>query len=180
MPGPNFRFPANLYYPFKDGGGLLIHYEPIGVVRTPFASIENMPIQPAAARGVKGCIELKPEFEEGCKDLDGFSHIIALYHFHRTGAYALSITPFLDTAAHGVFATRAPSRPNAIGISTLRLERIEGACLHVLDVDMLDNTPLLDIKPYVPHFESPSAVRIGWIEQAKKRISSQRSDKRFE
>jgi tRNA-Thr(GGU) m(6)t(6)A37 methyltransferase TsaA len=127
-----------------------------------------MPIQPSRARDVEGIIEVFPEFQEGLSDLEGFSHLILLYHFHRVRGYSLRVIPFLDKEPRGIFATRAPKRPNPIGLSVVRLRGMEGNRLWVLDVDILDGTPLLDIKPYVPEFDSRSRVRIGWLEEAKR------------
>lgn len=152
---------------------------PIGIIHTPFKDIVDMPIQPSGARGVAGRIELSPELAEGLKDLDGFSHIIVLYQFHRVNKVSLSITPFLDPEPRGLFATRAPTRPNPIGLSVLHLTGISDNILEVEDVDMLNATPLLDIKPYVPEFDQPGEVRTGWLEKATDRSRTARSDKRF-
>jgi tRNA-Thr(GGU) m(6)t(6)A37 methyltransferase TsaA len=152
---------------------------PIGIIHTPFMEPEGMPIQPAGAVGVEGRIEIFEEFGEGLQDLDGFSHIILLYLFHRSQGYNLKVVPFMDKQLRGLFSTRAPKRPNPIGLSVVRLERVEGRVLHVLDVDILDGTPLLDIKPYVPEFDSREAERIGWLEQAKGTVSGRKSDERF-
>ena len=157
-----------------------IVYEPIGVIRTPYTDRKGMPIQPAAAEGVRGTIELRPALAGGLKDLDGFSHIVLLYHLHESQGYALRVTPFLDSEERGVFATRAPRRPNNIGLSVVRLVAVEEATLIVANVDMLDGTPLLDIKPYVPVFDEQEQVRVGWLAGAAERLSDARSDGRFE
>jgi tRNA-Thr(GGU) m(6)t(6)A37 methyltransferase TsaA len=156
-----------------------IAYSPIGVIHSPFKRIENMPIQPAAAVGVRGTVEVDAEFAGGLRDLDGFSHIILLYHFHRAGQAKLTVTPFLDTESRGLFATRAPSRPNPIGLSVVKLLRVEGSTLHVENVDILDGTPLLDIKPYVPRFDHWDAERTGWLASAGERVRGARADDRF-
>ena len=156
-----------------------IVYKPIGVIRTPFKDAEGVPIQPTAARGVKGIVEVYPEYAEGLKDLEGFSHIILIYHFHLIKTCRLLVVPYLDSEVRGVFATRAPARPNPIGISVVRLLRIEGNVLHVEDVDIVDGTPLLDIKPYVPQFDSRLQVRIGWLEGRVSRLKEARDDRRF-
>jgi len=156
-----------------------ISYRPIGVIHSPFTDIEGMPIQPTGAFGIKGTVEVFPEFVEGLKDLEGFSHVILLYHFHRVQGAKLVVTPFMDSRPHGVFATRAPKRPNPIGLSIVRLLGIEQNILRIENVDILDGTPLLDIKPYVPEFDQPPADRMGWLEQAKGRVQSKRSDGRF-
>lgn len=156
-----------------------ITFTPIGVVRSPFRDPRNMPVQPVGARGVRGTIELDPAYAAGLKDLAGFSRIILLYHFHRSEGYALEVVPFLDTTPHGVFATRAPRRPNAVGLSILRLVTVEGTTLHVEDVDILDGTPVLDIKPYVPAFDAYPDERSGWLAVAGDASRTMRSDDRF-
>jgi tRNA-Thr(GGU) m(6)t(6)A37 methyltransferase TsaA len=138
-----------------------ISYRPIGIIRSPYKETEGTPIQPTGAKGVGGTVEVLPDCVEGLKDLDGFSHIILIYHFHLSKGYSLRVKPFLDDTPRGVFSTRAPKRPNAIGLSVVRLVKIEGATLHVEDVDIVDSTPLLDIKPYVPEFDSREAERTG-------------------
>jgi tRNA-Thr(GGU) m(6)t(6)A37 methyltransferase TsaA len=156
-----------------------IIYKPIGIIYTPFDSIEGMPIQPTSETSGRGMIEILSEFTDALKDLAGFSHIYLLYHFHKVGQSKLLVTPFLDNTPRGVFATRAPSRPNAIGLSLVKLERIEGNYIYIDGVDMLNETPLLDIKPYIPEFESIDDVRVGWLEQGKDRVRRQKSDDRF-
>lgn len=157
-----------------------MEFRPIGVIRSPFKTPEEMPVQPAGAVGVSASIELDPELAEGLADLDGFSHIIVLYHFHRAAPVRLTVTPFLDPAPRGVFATRAPTRPNPIGLSILKLTRIEGTVLTVEGVDILDGTPLLDIKPYVPQFDRPDGkIRTGWLETSTGSVKSARADNRF-
>ena len=120
-----------------------------------------------------------PEFEKGLKDLDGFSHVILLYHFHRATDWEPIVTPFMDCQPRGVFSTRAPKRPNPIGISIVKLSRIDKTVLHIENVDVLDGTPLLDIKPYVPQFDQFPADRTGWLEQAKGSVREKKSDGRF-
>jgi len=156
-----------------------VHYTPIGVVHSPSTEPGGTPVQAAAAAGVSGWIELLPQFTAGLKDLDGFSHVILLYHCHRSGPPELVVTPFLDNQARGVFATRAPSRPNAIGISVVRLVEIDRATIRVRDLDVLDGTPLLDIKPYVPAFDVRHATRTGWLEGHTDRLSTATDDGRF-
>ena len=123
-----------------------------------------MPIQAVAAEGVEGSIELAPEYGDGLRDIEGFSHIILVYHFHLgRRSTSLTVTPFLDDEPHGLFATWSPKRPNPIGLSTVRLVRVEGLTLHVEEVDVVDGTPLLDIKPYVPAFDVREApASDGW------------------
>jgi tRNA-Thr(GGU) m(6)t(6)A37 methyltransferase TsaA len=151
----------------------------IGIIQTPFKDINGMPIQPSGAQDVPGQLVLDPQYEEGLCDLDGFSHLILLYHFHLSKGYSLKAKPFLDTVERGLFSTRAPRRPNPIGLSIVRLNRIDGRILHILDVDMLDGTPLLDIKPYVPTFDIRSDARAGWLEQSQEKSTSLKSDQRF-
>ncbi len=156
-----------------------IAYKPIGVIRSPFTEIEGMPIQPTGAIGIKGTIEIFPKLQDGLNDLEGFSHIILLYHLHRSEGFRLIVTPFLDDQPRGLFATRAPKRPNPIGLSVVKLVRREGNILHIENVDILDGTPLLDIKPYVPAFEPDADIRVGWLEETKERVRQKRSDRRF-
>lgn len=138
-----------------------------------------MPIQPAGAAGVKGTVEVFEKFRAGLKDLDGFSHIILLYIFHRSQGFKLEVVPYMDTQPRGLFATRAPKRPNPIGLSTVQLDRIENGNLHVRNADILDGTPLLDIKPYVPEFDDYARIRTGWLEHARKTVDDRKSDDRF-
>ncbi len=153
---------------------------PIGIIHTPFPEPKGMPIQPAGAEGIKGTIEMYPEFVPGLKDLDGFSHIILLFHLHKSEGYKLSVVPFLDDEERGLFSTRAPRRPNPIGLSVVRLIRIEGAVLHIENVDIVDGTPLLDIKPYAPEFTLGDDVRIGWLEKYRGEVGKRSSDGRFD
>jgi tRNA-Thr(GGU) m(6)t(6)A37 methyltransferase TsaA len=139
-----------------------------------------MPIQPAGAKSISGTIDIFPEYAEGLKDLAGFSHIILLYHFNRTRRSKLIVIPFMDSKPRGVFATRAPKRPNPIGLSVVKLRKIEGNTLYIENVDILDGTPLLDIKPYVPEFDQYPADRIGWLKQATGVVKEKKSDDRFE
>jgi len=127
-----------------------IKYVPIGIIHSPFKDIKGMPIQPTGARGIAGTIEIDSKYVNGLKDIEGFSHIILIYHFHLSKGYSLEVIPFMDDRLHGVFSTRAPRRPNPIGISVVRLIKVKGYTLHIEDIDIADGTPLLDIKPYVP------------------------------
>ncbi len=156
-----------------------IQYTPIGVIRSPFKQVEGMPIQPAGAKGIAGSVEIYEMFAEGLKDLEGFSHIILIYHLHRSRGFKLHVKPFLDDQLRGVFATRAPRRPNAIGISIVRLLQVDRNILKIEDVDILDGTPLLDIKPYVPTFDEREAVRTGWLSLRADVVAGVRSDGRF-
>ncbi len=156
-----------------------ITYHPIGVIHSPFTDLVSMPIQPTSAASGPGSIEIYAPFVEGLKDLDGFSHLILLYHLHKVRETTLTVTPFLDSAPHGIFATRAPARPNPIGLSVVRLVRIAGPILYVADLDVLNGTPLLDLKPYVPVFDHSPVVRTGWLEEVKENIQAKVSDGRF-
>ncbi len=152
---------------------------PIGVIHSPFKTREGMPIQSAAARDVPGTIQLETAYVPGLKDLEGFSHLILLYHFHLSKGSDLQVIPFMDTEVRGVFATRAPKRPNPIGLSIVWLERIEGNLLHILDVDVVDRTPLLDIKPYVTRMDVRVTLKEGWLTQNIEKMEGMRSDSRF-
>ena len=152
---------------------------PIGIIRSPYKETEGTPIQTTGAKGVGGTAEIVPECAEGLRDLEGFSHIILIYHFHLSKGYSLTVKPFLDDTPRGVFATRAPKRPNAIGISVVRLVKIEGTTLYIEDVDIVDSTPLLDIKPYVPAFDAKEAERIGWLAGRAEKAAETDADERF-
>ena len=156
-----------------------IHYESIGVLNSPHKNIADMPIQPSGANGIRGTITLKEKYIEGLIDLEEFSHIYVLYHFHQAKEAQLTVTPFMDEIGHGIFATRAPRRPNAIGLSVLKLTTIIGCQLQIENVDILDGTPIIDIKPYVPDFDHVTVEKIGWLDQAKNQVKKQRSDNRF-
>lgn len=156
-----------------------VKYSPIGFIHSPFNNLENMPIQPTGALGVPGSIELLPQYQPALLDLDGFSHIYLIYHFHKVQGVSLQPTPFLDTKPHGLFATRAPKRPNPIGISIVKLVSIDENILYIENVDILNGTPLLDIKPYIPDFDSVDHVRIGWLKDNAQNVKDRRSDQRF-
>ena len=156
-----------------------IIYSPIGVIRSPHKGIEGMPIQPTAAKGIRGTAEVKKKYSAGLKDLNGFEYIILIYYFHKSKGYSLEVKPFLDDSLRGVFATRAPKRPNAIGMSIVRLLKVEGNRLHIEDVDILDGTPLLDIKPYVPDFDVRTTKAIGWLSRKAIKAVIKKSDGRF-
>ncbi|MCU0593324.1 MAG: tRNA (N6-threonylcarbamoyladenosine(37)-N6)-methyltransferase TrmO [Desulfobacterales bacterium] len=153
--------------------------QPIGIIHSPFTDPQSMPIQPISENSAAGTVEVFTEYAAGLKDLGGFSHIILLYHFHRSRAYSLSVTPFLDTEARGLFATRAPSRPNPIGLSLVRLAGIDGCRLRIENIDVLDGTPLLDIKPHVPEFDCAPGARIGWLEKTAGKMRRKVADGRF-
>ena len=156
-----------------------IMYRPIGIIHSPFSEPKGTPIQPSAATGVEGTVEVFPEYAGGLKDLDGFSHVILLYHFHLSRQPSLEVKPYMDEQRHGVFATRAPSRPNPIGISVVRLFKIEGNVLHVRNIDIVDKTPLLDIKPYVPDFDVRDVEKTVWLEKNVHKLKTSKNDGRF-
>ena len=156
-----------------------ITFRSIGIIHTPFQDLSGMPIQPSAAEGVEGKVILDPALQEGLQDLEGFSHLILLYYFHQAGDPELLVKPFLDDKQHGVFATRAPRRPNGIGLSIVKLLEIRQNILTVANVDILDGTPLLDIKPYIPYFDQPEADKVGWLEKNKGKVRGKLSDDRF-
>ncbi len=156
-----------------------ITFTPIGLIHSPFETIEGMPIQAAGAQGVTGHIAILPQYQDGLQDLEGFSHIILLYWFHQVTGARLRVTPFLDDQERGVFATRAPTRPNPIGLSVVKLTRIENNLLYIENVDILNQTPLLDIKPYVPAFDQHQADRTGWLARTENQAAAHKSDQRF-
>lgn len=152
---------------------------PIGTIETPFDDLEHMPVQPAGAAGVTGRVIVDAEYEQGLSDIDGFSHLILLYRFHRSTGYDLMVKPFLDDTKRGLFATRAPRRPNQIGLSIVRLTARQGRVLTVRGIDVLNGTPLIDIKPYVPKFDVRDVTATGWLEKNQDRAESVTSDDRF-
>ena len=156
-----------------------IKYKPIGVIHSPFKEPKGTPIQPASAKGIGGTVEVFPEYAKGLKDIDGFSHIILIYHFHLSRGVSLEAKPYMDNEVRGIFAIRSPSRPNPIGISVVHLLKIEGRILHIQDIDIVDGTPLLDIKPYVPEFDMREVVKIGWLEKRVHKLSTAKDDGRF-
>ena len=142
-----------------------IKLKPIGIVHTPYKEPKGMPIQGRFEKDIVGQVEIFPEYQQGLKDIEGFSHLILIYYFDRAKEEKLVGKPFLEDDAHGIFAIRSPMRPNHIGISVVKLEKIENNIITFSEVDILDNTPLLDIKPYVSHFNSRGNVRNGWLEK---------------
>lgn len=155
-----------------------MEFTPIGVIHTPFTDLKGTPIQPVGADEAEGVIEVDEKYVNGLKDLDGFTYIMLLYVFHRSKAYSLRVKPYLEEVERGLFATRFPARPNPIGVSVVRLSGIEGNKVYVKDVDMLDGTPLLDIKPYIPDVDNREDGRIGWLEDSVRLMRTARSDGR--
>lgn len=152
---------------------------PIGTISTPFKTLDGMPIQPTGASDVIGTVILNKDYTNGLKDLDGFSHIILLYFFHKSDGFDLMVKPFLDDTKRGLFSTRAPRRPNSIGLSIVKLLEINDNRLTIKGIDVLDKTPLVDIKPYVPEFDTHENIRAGWLEKAQYHAGKMKSDNRF-
>jgi tRNA-Thr(GGU) m(6)t(6)A37 methyltransferase TsaA len=140
-----------------------IEYTPIGKVRTPFKDLKGIPNQPSNSKGVNGIVEVYSDFQEGLRDLDGFSHIILLCHFHKISEYKLTVTPSEETVVRGLFATRSPRRPNPIGLSVVQLDHVQDNQLMISDLDILDGTPVIDIKPYFREFDSSKEIKTGWM-----------------
>ena len=162
----------------KDNADEII-YEPIGIINTPFNKVEGVPIQPAGAENTKGKVKVFEKYSEGLTGLEGFSHIILLYHFHKAKDFSLKVVPFLDDSEYGIFATRAPKRPNAIGLSVVKLLGIENNILHIENIDVLDGTPLLDIKPYASLFDNVENEKNGWLSKSLQYVARMKSDGRF-
>lgn len=151
----------------------------IGTIRSPHPEPQGTPIQASAAAGVRGSVQVFDEYAEGLADVAGFSHLILIYRFHIGSRTDLTVTPFLDRQTRGVFATRSPARPNRLGLSIVRLIGVDGCTLTIEDVDIVDGTPLLDIKPYVPAFDQREATAIGWFAERLGAASTTRADGRF-
>lgn len=152
---------------------------PIGIVHSEFTSKVGVPIQTASAPQLCAELEVFPAYAAGLRDLEGFEYLILLTHMHQAAGEPLEVVPFLDSAAHGVFATRSPMRPNRIGLSIVRLVSIQGPILHFEGNDMIDGTPILDIKPYVPAFDVRQTDRIGWFAAKLDQLPNKRSDDRM-
>jgi len=142
-----------------------IRIKPIGIIRTPYKDAEKVPIQGRFKKSVKGKIKLFPKYKPGLKDIEGFSHLILIYYFHRAKEEKIIGTPFLEDEPHGIFAIRSPMRPNHIGISIVKLEKVRNNVITFSEVDMLDGTPLLDIKPFISHYDSRKNVKNGWLDK---------------
>lgn len=153
-------------------------YSPIGIILSPFKEPKMTPIQAVAAKGIEGKVEIFPKYSEGLKDIEGFSYIILIYHFHLSRGPRLTAKPYLDATEHGIFTIRSPRRPNPIGISTVRLKKIKNNILYIEDVDIVDRTPLLDIKPYIPEFDNREHAEIGWLKRNIHILPTMSDDKR--
>ena len=140
-----------------------IIYRPIGIIHTEFQDKRDAPIQGVFGKQAKGEVEVFPDFAAGLKDIGAFSHLILIYHFHRADVYSLIRRPFLEDKEHGIFAIRHFKRPNPIGLSVVKLESVKGNVLAISEVDILDGTPLLDIKPFVPSFDHRDGAKSGWV-----------------
>lgn len=162
----------------QDKMGGRVRYSPIGTIHSPFTTEAGMPIQTGFSDAA-GTVDLDPEYVEGLRDLEDFSHIILVYHFHRSDGYELLPEPYMEDKPHGVFATRAPRRPNPVGISVVELREVSGSTLHVDGIDVIDGTPLLDVKPFVPAFNGVENVTIGWLEGSIGDETRRRADDRF-
>jgi len=150
---------------------------PIGVIRSPHQAPAGTPIQPAYAKQCEGQVVVDPAFEAALADIDGFERVWLIYWFNRSGPYKPQVVPYRDTHEHGLFATRSPCRPNPIGMSVVRLLGRDRNVLRVGDVDILDGTPLLDIKPYVPEFDAHPSSKAGWLDE--RRNDRREADSRF-
>jgi tRNA (adenine37-N6)-methyltransferase len=151
----------------------------IGIIHSPFTNLKDMPIQPKGAKNTIGTIEINPEYEEGLDDLNGFSHIYLLYIFHEAARTSLKVTPFMDKTVRGVFSTRSPLRPNHIGLSIVELVGVEKNLIKVRGIDILNGTPLLDVKPYIESFDAVKNSRSGWMQASASEVAEKRSDDRF-
>ena len=154
-------------------------YRPIGIIRSEHTIAEKTPIQPIYAHGCKGQVEIFEEFTDGLKDVEGLSHIYLLYHFHLATCAKLLVKPFLQNIDRGVFATRAPCRPNTIGLSVVKLLRRKGNILHIEDIDILDGTPLLDIKPYTSKFDLQEVEKNGWQDEVDESAANKRGKRGY-
>ena len=157
-----------------------ISMKQIATIKSPFCDLKNMPIQPRGAKDTYATIEFKDEFSEGLKDLDGFSHVYLIYYFHKIKEPKLSVIPFNDKTPRGVFSTRAPMHPNSIGLSVVELISVEENIVTIKGIDILDGTPLLDIKPYIENFDKiEGEVKSGWMKSSNDEVKAMRSDERF-
>lgn len=142
-----------------------IECSPIGIIHTPYDEAKNIPIQGTFKDNVEGYVELQEKYTPGLKDLDGFSHAILIYYFHKSVRESLEGKPYLEDETHGIFAIRSPHRPNFLGLSIVKIKEIKGNKLYFTEVDMLDGTPVLDIKPYIKYFDCRENVVSGWLDK---------------
>ncbi|WP_320112777.1 tRNA (N6-threonylcarbamoyladenosine(37)-N6)-methyltransferase TrmO [Draconibacterium orientale] len=157
-----------------------IVFHPIGIIHSEYKHTKDTPIQPASGMGTSGSVEILPEYVDGLQDIGGFSHLILIYHFNRSPGYKLKVKPFLDKNLHGVFSTRTPFRPNPIGLSVVKLNSRNKNILEIENIDILDGTPLFDIKPFIPDFDAVENVKIGRVTKSRDKISNTLNDGRFE
>jgi len=161
---------------------MLIELKPIATIKSPFCKLVNMPVQPTGGKNHYAIIEFDKKYEKGLKDLDGFSHVYLIYYFHKVKEPKLEVVPFNDktNTPRGVFATRTPVRPNSIGFSLVELVSVKKNIVTIRGVDILDGTPLLDIKPYIENFDKVEGeVKSGWMKSTIEEVSQKRSDDRF-
>ena len=154
----------------------------IATIKSPFDNLENMPVQPRGAKDIVATIEFKKEFQDGLKDLDGFSHVYLIYYFHKVKEHKLQVVPFNDNTntKRGVFSTRTPMHPNSIGLSIVELVSVKDNIVTIKGIDILDGTPLIDIKPYIDNFDKIEGdVKSGWMKSTSQEVSQKRSDDRF-
>lgn len=156
-----------------------ITLNPIGIVHSPHKTKEGSPLQPSRLQRSAGEVEIFPQFQPGLKDLEGFSKIFLVFHFHKMTEFKLEVIPYLDDQSRGIFATRAPSRPNPIGLSVVDLISIESGILKVDGLDILDGTPLLDIKPFIPEIDHSEGISVGWLEGKTRHFQTHKADNRF-
>mgnify|MGYP000580734794 CR=1 FL=1 len=142
-----------------------ITYHSIGIIHSPFKSVSGIPVQPTMGKGLEGTVEIFPEYCDALVDIEGFSHIVLIFHLHLSKGYSLRVVPYGESTLRGLFTTRSPRRPNPIGISIVRLAKVNDCILHIRDLDIVDGTPLLDIKPYIPFLDERHDAHIGWISQ---------------
>ncbi len=157
----------------------MVEIKPIGTIHSPYQTISDMPIQPKGAAQVEGQVIVDEIYMEGLNDLQGFSHLYLIYSFHKAARTELQVTPFMDKEIRGVFATRSPLRPNHIGLSIVKLKRVEDNVVYVDGIDVLDGTPLLDIKPYIQEFDGVTDTTSGWLKASTEDVMKKRSDERF-
>lgn len=150
----------------------IIEFHPIGTIHSPHKELSKTPIQPVFCNNIEGTVILNKEYADGLEDLQGFSHIYLFYYFNHSKKTCLRLSPYLSDDEHGIFSTRAPHRPNKLGMSLVRLDKIESNILYVRDLDILDNTPLLDIKPYIQRFDSRDNVKSGWQDAISNNVAS--------